>query len=112
MFELINIKLDRIEKKLDRVLLKENMIYQKENALMTTAADIVAKITAQTTMLQAIKVAEDGLTEGHTTIAEEIQALKDQIAAGQTPDFTAVEAALDEQGTVISSIATAIPANV
>lgn len=79
--------------------------------LMADAASILAKVTANTNTLKSIQAGVTAAAEGHTTIAEEIQALKDQIAAGQAPDFGPLDAATDEQTTLLEGLATAIPAN-
>ena len=79
--------------------------------LMADAASILAKVTANTSVLQSIAAAATALQEGHDTIQAEIDALKAQIAAGTPPDFTALDAAADDQATVIAGISKAIPAN-
>lgn len=76
-----------------------------------TAAEILAAITANTDFAKSTKLAIDGLREGFTTLTEEIADLKRQIAEGQTPDFTAVDAAIDEQKQVLADTDKAIRAN-
>ena len=88
-----------------------NHVLNKEDTLMADAASVLAKITANTTLLQSITTAATALENGQASISAEIDALKAQIAAGQPADFTALDAAADAQATVISGIAAAIPAN-
>lgn len=78
------------------------------DTLMADAASILAKITANTTTLNSIAAAATALEDGQASISAEIDALK---AANPAVDFTALDAAADQQATVISGIAAAIPAN-
>lgn len=78
---------------------------------MADAASTLAKITANTNVLKSVSTAVDALKEGQATMADEIKALKDAVAAGTPPDFSALDAAADEQAAVISGLQTAIPAN-
>jgi len=86
-------------------------ILKEEKKMVESTDDIVAKITAETTVLNSVQAAVTGLSEGHATIEDEIKDLKAQIAAGQPADFTKIDAAIANQDTVINSLATAIPAN-
>ena len=83
-------------------------VLEKEDTLMADAASILAKITANTNVLNSIASAATALENGQATISAEIDALK---AANPAVDFTALDAAADTQATVISGIAAAIPAN-
>ena len=83
-------------------------VLQKEDTLMADATSVLAKITANTNILNSIATAATALENGQATIAAEIDALK---AANPAVDFTALDAAADTQATVIAGIATAIPAN-
>lgn len=78
---------------------------------MVNVADEVAKISAQTDILKSVVTAVTTLSEGNATVADEIAALKAQIAAGGTVDFSPLDQAIADQSTVINSLATAIPAN-
>ncbi len=125
MFEWTDTKIDRIERKIDTLNVKIDALVRHagieealiraltklEKQMAETTADIVAKISAQTDILRSIQTAASALAEGHASISDEIADLKAQIAAGQPPDFTAVDQAIADQSTVIGSIATAIPAN-
>lgn len=73
---------------------------------------LLAKVTANTDALKSVALAADALKEGHVTIADEIKALKDLIAAGGDTDaaFTALETAVADQGAVVEGLKTAIPA--
>lgn len=93
------------------VLRELRRINKRLDKLMADAASILAKVTANTNTLKSIQAGVTAAAEGHTTIAEEIQALKDQIAAGQAPDFGPLDAATDEQTTLLGGLAAAIPAN-
>ena len=87
-------------------------ILKKEDLLMADANSILAKITANTSVLSSVATAVTALENGQTTISAEIDALKAQVAAAGAPvDFTALDAAADSQAQVISGLATAIPAN-
>lgn len=79
--------------------------------IMADQNSILAKINANTSVLQSIQAAVTALSDGQASIADEIAALKAQIAAGTPPDFTALDAAADTQAGVIAGLNTAIPAN-
>jgi len=85
----------------------------KRRDLKTMAAvDItLAKVTANNDLLKSLDLAVDVLNEEHATIAEKIADLKAQVEAGQPPDFTALDAAVDEQTAVISRVRAAVGAN-
>ena len=79
---------------------------------MATAQEILDKITAQTGVLQSVAVAVDELNGEQATIAEEIARLKKLIEDGQVPpDLSALEAAVNTQGEVITGLGAAIRAN-
>lgn len=75
-----------------------------------TKDEIVAALAANTQSLSDILTAADALNEGQVSIADEITALKDQIAAGQTPDLSDLEAAVNAQKSVIDQVRTAVGA--
>ncbi len=62
-------------------------------------------------VLKSVALAADALNEGQASIAAEIADLKAQIAAGQAPDFSALDAAADEQAAVIGGLNTAVGSN-
>lgn len=111
MFNTIHHKLDTIIANQLVILKKLNALAIQETKMAETTDDIVAKITAETTILNSINTAATALAGGQANIAAEIAALKAQIDAGGTVDFSGVDAALATQDGVISQIATAIPAN-
>lgn len=78
---------------------------------MADAASILAKISANTNILKSIDAAANALEEGNANIVALIADLKAQIAAGTAPDFGPLDAAADEQGTVIAGIADSVQAN-
>lgn len=78
---------------------------------MAKVDDVLAAITANTDIAKASAQAIDALREGHDNIAAEIADLKAQIAAGNTTDFTAIDAALADQKTVLDNSNAAIGAN-
>lgn len=78
---------------------------------MATAAEILATVNANTSVLNSIAVAADALNEGQVSIADQIAELKRQIEAGQTPDLSELEAAVDNQTAVISGLKDAVGAN-
>ncbi len=82
-----------------------DQLNKRLDKLMADTASILAKVTKNTDILKSIQAGITAASEG------QIKALKDQIAAGQAPDFTALDAAVDEQGTLIGGLAAAIPAN-
>lgn len=84
-------------------------INKRLNRLMTKIEDTAAAIAANTVAIRNIGTAVGALTEGHETIIAEIQALKDQIAAGAPPDFTAVDAALTDQTVAIGDLGKLVP---
>lgn len=84
-------------------------INKRLNTLMAKIDDEAAAIAANTVAIRKIGTAVSGLTEGHETVIAEIQALKDQIAAGTAPDFTAVDAALTDQSTAIGELGKLVP---
>lgn len=87
-------------------------LFTKEIRKMAgTAEEILAKIESNTGILNSLVVAADELNDQSTDIASEIQRLKDIIAAGQTPDLSALEAKVDEQKAVIDGLQSAIKAN-
>lgn len=89
----------------------QTAIKRLEHKMAKTAEEILAKVTANTDVMKSVQIAVDGLKEGQATIADEIAALKAQVAAGTTPDFTALEAATDEQGMVVAGLKSAVSAN-
>lgn len=97
---------------MNRLAHRFTQLEKNQETLMTDSASILDKITANTSLLRSISTAADALKEGQATIAAEIQALKDQIAAGSAaPDFSALDAAADDQKTVIDGLNVAIPSN-
>jgi len=104
-------RLRRIEQKVDAIAERLGLLQKEELSIMADANSVLAKITANTSVLNSIAAAATALEAGHSTIQDEITALKAQIAAGTPPDFTALDAAADAQSTLIGGIATAIPAN-
>ena len=78
---------------------------------MADAASVLAKITANNDLLKSQTAALNALAEGQADITAEIKNLKDQIAAGQAPDFGPLDAAADEQTTLVQGVGKAINAN-
>ena len=76
--------------------------------MITDMASAVAAIQAETSILNAIKTAEDALRGSAATIADEFAALKAQIAANAPPDFTALSAALDANSAAIGAVSAAL----
>ncbi len=76
---------------------------------MAKVDDVAAAIAANTATVKKIVDQITVLDEGHTTIVDEIAALKAQIAAGQAPDFTAVDAALTDQTTALGALTALVP---
>lgn len=84
-------------------------IVEKLEKIRMSAETILAKVSANNDILKSLVVASDGLNEGQTSIEEHIEELKKQIADGQSaPDLTALEAAVEEQGTVIDGLKAAV----
>lgn len=79
--------------------------------IMPTLDEELAKVNAANTMLDGIAATLTTLAAGHNTIAAEIADLKAQIAAGTPPDFSALDAALNDQATKINSVGGLIVAN-
>lgn len=120
LFDKLDRKLDRITDRIvDRLgrlragqgILSDNQRVLQEQARMN-AQEALARIRNNTSLLTSISTAADLLEEGQANVAAKIAELKAQIEAGQTPDFTEIEAALTEQETVIGGLAESIPANV
>jgi chromosome segregation ATPase len=87
-------------------------IQDMKETLMATAEEILAKIEANTSILSSIDAAANALEEGQANIKAQIDNLKAQIAAGQVPqDFSAIDQAVDRQGSVIAGIRDSIPDN-
>lgn len=86
-------------------------IKQAKGALMATAEQILAKIEANTDVLQSVSDGINALEEGATDIKARIADLKAQIAAGQAPDLTALDAAADKQAAVAAGLRESVPEN-
>lgn len=84
---------------------------QRQEIIMADAVSILAKITANNDMIASQTAALTALAEGQTSIKAEIDALKAQIAAGTPPDFTALDAAADQQTALVAGAGAAIGAN-
>lgn len=82
---------------------------QKVDRLMTKVDDEAAAIAANTAKLNQIGTAITNIDEGHSTISDEIAALKAQIAAGTPPDFTALDNAVTAQTAAIGTLAGMVP---
>ena len=82
-----------------------------ERQQMADAQSILAKITANNDKISSFTAALVALSEGQADIKTEIQNLKDQIAAGQPPDFGPLDAAADQQTTLVQGAAKAVDAN-
>ncbi len=84
-------------------------ISKRIDHLMAKVDDVAAAIAANTATVKKIVDQITVLDEGHTTIVDEIAALKAQIAAGQAPDFTAVDSALADQTTALGALTALVP---
>lgn len=102
-------RLLNIERKADMILSKLDHLNQRLDILMAKVDDEAAAIAANTAAIRKIGDAIMGLSEGHATIQEELQALKDQVAAGAPPDFTALDTAVADQSAAISSVSSLVP---
>ncbi len=83
-------------------------VQQQLEKLMADAASILAKITANNDMVKAQTAALVALAEGQADIVSEIAALK---AANPAVDFAPLDAAADEQTTLVQGAGKAINAN-
>ncbi len=81
---------------------------RKADILMADAASVLAKITANNDLIASQNAALVALAEGQQDIVSEIAKLK---AAGTGGDFTALDAAADNQSTLIAGTGKAIGAN-
>lgn len=86
----------------------ELLDYRLEMLLMLTKEEIVAKLAANNTALVEIFDRVDNLDGNFSSVTEAIADLKAQVAAGQTPDFSDVEAAMATQSDTIARIRSAL----
>lgn len=75
-----------------------------------SAAEILAAVRANSDRLQSQTLALQGLAEGHADIKSELADLKAQIAAGQTPDLSELETAVNDQSKLVDGMGAAIDA--
>lgn len=94
---------------LHAVLAKLHNIEKQQEILMSKMDDEVAAIAANTAMIKKIGETVTSISEGHSTISEEIQALKDAIANNQPPDFTALDAAVADQTAAVGALGALVP---
>lgn len=79
------------------------------DTIMTKMDDEAARAAANTVKINAMATAITSMSEGHSTISDEIKALKDAVAAGTPPDFTALDAAMDAQDAATTAAAALVP---
>lgn len=84
-------------------------VHQNGEAIMAKIDDEAAAIAANTATLKMISQRVNDLSDGHSTISDEIADLRAQIAAGQAPDFTALDAAVADQTSAIGALTTLVP---
>lgn len=77
--------------------------------IMAKMDDEAAAVAANTAMVRKIGDTLTSIAEGHSTISDEIQALKDQIAQGQNPDFSALDAAVADQTAAVGALSALVP---
>lgn len=87
----------------------EALSKERDEEMAGTAQEILAKVTANTDVLESIAVAADELNEGFDDISQLIADLKSQI--GNSADLTELEEAVDKQATVAAGLKTAVGAN-
>lgn len=95
----------------NRIEARQITIIANQEAIKMDAAAILAQVKANTDVLSSVAIAADALNENQTSIAAQIADLKAQIAAGQSPDLSAIEQALAEQAQVIDGLKSAVGAN-
>ena len=98
----------RIEQKIDNLLQRVEKLLMASAATQTDVNAILAKVTADNNILTSIQTAVTALSAGQSTIAAEIDILKNQ---NPGVDLTDLSAAVDSQAALVSGLATAIPAN-
>lgn len=93
---------EKVEDKLNRLVERQ----------MANKDEILAEIRTNTSIAESSAQAIDLLREGNDNIQAKIDDLKTQIEAGNVPtDLSEIDAALDEQRTVLEKVKTEIGAN-
>lgn len=100
----------RLGRKLDLIYGLLQTVDKETKMAVTDVASAVAAIQAETSAINAIKAGEDALRGTAATIADEIAALKAQIAAGTPPDFTPLDQAIQANDAAISQVSSALQA--
>jgi hypothetical protein len=76
-----------------------NQLNRMEDLIMSVQDDVNSRATQ---LSAAIAAERQQVSDAVTTLLAEIQSLKDQIASGQTVDFTALDAAIAEVNDVFT----------
>lgn len=93
-------------------------ILEREYAMAIDTNKLLADVTAQTTVLQGVVVAQKGLSDGNAALTQQVADLKAALAAAGTTDpatqaaLDAIDATVQSNTSLVSGLVSAVAANV